>query len=457
MKKNLIQSLNFLFLITAILISSCKKDQYGTERVNDNINDAKTWYEENTKHVLNSLSQSNQADQNTIPDLRMALKPDWSKAVSYLKDGAAVIEAPIYNNAKIAFSSDNKAPRLSDVDKSLIHTSFLLFNKNGAYSAYLMSIIPDSTYIQAGAYKVNSNTFKNQDEHFGGKLIYLTTKGDFISGYIYKDGKVVASMSIGSKQTLSNNATNGHLQTNLVSCETYAVSVYSYTACVTVGNSSNCTDYYTTSYITTCTDSGGGGSGFPPPTGGGGGSGGGGTPPPPPPLQNPPTPPCGGNPVANPTLAASNGNIQGARFGNTRNNGTKFHDGTDIASAPNAAIYSMYPGKVIDSRNSFAAGQYAANSYGNYVTVQSTINGQTVILKYNHLNGINATVGSTITAGTQLGVSGTTGNAAAIGVIPHVHIQASTVVNGVTTKVNPENYLATKFDSSGKPINNPCH
>jgi len=54
--------------------------------------------------------------------------------------------------------------------------------------------------------------------------------------------------------------------------------------------------------------------------------------------------------------------------------------------------------------------------------------------------------------GQVIGQSGNTGNAAAQGIIPHVHIQV--FQNG--TSVNPIGYFATSFSSNGS-VSNPCN
>jgi murein DD-endopeptidase MepM/ murein hydrolase activator NlpD len=81
--------------------------------------------------------------------------------------------------------------------------------------------------------------------------------------------------------------------------------------------------------------------------------------------------------------------------------------------------------------------------------------GQIIILKYNHLNSVNVTNGA-ITAGSIIGTSGITGNANSKDVIPHVDIQARNVIYNKEVRTNPEQYLATKFDSQGNPSNQPC-
>lgn len=169
------------------------------------------------------------------------------------------------------------------------------------------------------------------------------------------------------------------------------------------------------------------------------------------------TAPCAGDPLKNMKIAPSSpGNYSGGTYGYTRNGGTKFHDGIDIAAPRGVNLYSSHAGIVTDIRSSFSPGQYQKSSYGNYVTIKSTVNGQDVYLKYNHLDGVssNLMVGSGVAQGAFIGITGSTGNAAALGVIPHVHIQAKDN-NG--NKVDPAPYISTKFNKINGVGTKPCN
>ncbi|WP_170164574.1 M23 family metallopeptidase [Sinomicrobium pectinilyticum] len=167
--------------------------------------------------------------------------------------------------------------------------------------------------------------------------------------------------------------------------------------------------------------------------------------------------PCKGDPIRNPSIAPSSaGNYKGGTYGYTRNGGTKFHDGMDIVAEPNSKLYSMYDGVVISIRTSFSAGQYAADSYGNFVMIKSIVNNKVVYLKYNHLNSVNSEikVGTQVEQGAVIGTTGTTGNAAANGVVPHTHIQAR---NEDGESIDPDPYIATTFDKTTGEGTSPCY
>lgn len=115
-----------------------------------------------------------------------------------------------------------------------------------------------------------------------------------------------------------------------------------------------------------------------------------------------------------------------------------------------ASLYSMHNGTVVGKRNTFTAGEYKKDSYGNYVIIESVLGGETIRLKYAHLNAVSVAMNASIYAGQKIGLTGNTENAQStkdIEVLPHVHVQGQKKVNGQFTKTNPNNYMATKFNA----------
>jgi murein DD-endopeptidase MepM/ murein hydrolase activator NlpD len=91
---------------------------------------------------------------------------------------------------------------------------------------------------------------------------------------------------------------------------------------------------------------------------------------------------------------------------------------------------------------------------GKIVTIKSKDkNGKFIWIRYCHLNSFSVSKGQKIKHGKVFGKSGNTGNAKDI--LPqyyHVHIEASTdgVFYGGTTRVDPEQFMKTKFDETTK-------
>ncbi|MFS4456720.1 M23 family metallopeptidase [Maribacter sp. 2304DJ31-5] len=173
--------------------------------------------------------------------------------------------------------------------------------------------------------------------------------------------------------------------------------------------------------------------------------------------------PCKGDPVKNPEIVSSGkSGKKGGTFGCTRKDsnmvcggvkGLKNHDGIDIKAKVNTSTFAMHDATVSKIRNSFNPGQYKKDSYGNFVLLTAKVNGKTIFIKYNHLNKVSVKKGDKVKAGDIIGINGNTGNAAAKGVIPHIHIQT---YDSNWKSINPANFLHTKFDSNYNSIPNKC-
>ncbi len=167
--------------------------------------------------------------------------------------------------------------------------------------------------------------------------------------------------------------------------------------------------------------------------------------------------PCKGDPVPNPEIAPQKGasGVKGAMYGCTRFSekescggirGRKKHGGVDIRTSCGDPIFATHDGtaRLITQYNEKRTKIIGA---GHYVEVTSIINNQTVKILYFHMQKDNRKSGI-VKAGDIIGYQGDSGNLkngiAEGSAESHVHIKVK--VNGKT--VNPNNYLATKFDSN---------
>jgi murein DD-endopeptidase MepM/ murein hydrolase activator NlpD len=131
----------------------------------------------------------------------------------------------------------------------------------------------------------------------------------------------------------------------------------------------------------------------------------------------------------------------------------------------------MTAGEVVEVVNTFKAGEYKENSFGNTVTIKSrTADDKIVYIKYAHLDKVDVKVGDIIKEKDIVGTAGNTGNAGdpdgdgpKKGISSsehHVHIEASTTSvfkpknGGAGTRIDPEQFMDTKFDKKDKTVNN---
>lgn len=122
--------------------------------------------------------------------------------------------------------------------------------------------------------------------------------------------------------------------------------------------------------------------------------------------------------------------------------------------------------------NNLPTNYYDDISYGIYVWVEYTVNGQKIRMRFAHLNTVNVRVGDKVSQNTVLGLSGKTGNANKKDIKPHVHIQVkyfdSTTNKWIESKqkdktyiyypnCNPDKYLPSNFDyKTGEQTYSPC-
>ncbi|BAP30513.1 uncharacterized protein CHSO_1476 [Chryseobacterium sp. StRB126] len=175
--------------------------------------------------------------------------------------------------------------------------------------------------------------------------------------------------------------------------------------------------------------------------------------------------------VINPKVNDQSGNKNHNRYHKaqrTRSDGSKyFHTGTDILAIVGTEVHSMMCGEVIHTRselpqNDRVKGYESSTSYGNTVTIKSKDkDGKTVYAFYAHLSKINVKVGQKVKHNEIIGLSGSTGNAMHIEVQHrHVHVEAGTdyeIYSGgnkckLKNRINPENYMKSKFDNKGNTL-----
>jgi hypothetical protein len=184
--------------------------------------------------------------------------------------------------------------------------------------------------------------------------------------------------------------------------------------------------------------------------------------------------PCDKDPVANIELAPQYGKskTKGALFGCTRYGGTcigdngrnKFHAGIDIKNDYGKPVYAMYDGFIYSTKHD-------SDGAGYYTRIQSTVNGETYITEFFHLQKDNRILQNLpgqplvkVKAGDIIGYQGNSGNlkdAIEKGTVDsHLHIEVR-LHNGSTKwgyanfdTVDPRDYLKTVIKDDGTSENN---
>ena len=176
------------------------------------------------------------------------------------------------------------------------------------------------------------------------------------------------------------------------------------------------------------------------------------------------------NPIKNPQVTYYN--FRGeeypdwAKFGMTRSNGIRAHQGIDIFAVPGTDVFAVLDGKIVDlyvdklgyglnfymevdpkelekiKRKNYKPKESAREeTYGSNYTPEMEIK----YIRYCHLSEVNVKLGDTVKAGQVIAKTGVTGNASGTRA-PHLHFEIAYEMRGkgLLNRVDPEMYFKIK-------------
>lgn len=136
--------------------------------------------------------------------------------------------------------------------------------------------------------------------------------------------------------------------------------------------------------------------------------------------------------------------VNSAKFGMTRNNGKRAHQGIDLAVNPGYRCYAVENGKIVTAETS-------SSGYGMIVILQMNCQEKLELhnkfVMYAHLSQLKVAVGDIVHAGDVIGLSGDTGNAKGMTSIAkgshlHFELRIKQIAGlGLVNRLNPLPYI----------------
>jgi len=140
-----------VFAAMAALVYSCKKTYTEDESTGPAavVSAAQTWYQ---SAYPRSTGGNGVNGTGSKADVSTFTSPNWKHANTYDRLGSHVVELPLDSTHLININTvPGTGGRYNN--NSLSRSSFLILNKAGAYTAFVMTVIADSGYVK--------NDFKN--------------------------------------------------------------------------------------------------------------------------------------------------------------------------------------------------------------------------------------------------------------------------------------------------------
>jgi len=259
---------------------------------------AKDWYEKNKPESMGLRSADG---RELIP-----MKAEWTHVFATQYENFEVVETDLMSQGRLIYL-DNICKEMHDetndskYQQCYTRIVFRTDRKTNTTVGFLMTVVPDMEWLRRSNFKPFMEvTYLFRSKHFGGMVLFHELDGRFSNGWVYEDGRIVAT--VGSMDANPNEALFRSTVCNITSIPCYQQQCVGFS---TMNEDGSYNDYLTCtnvvvgySYITVCYDDGYNGNdpSTPPPPGGGGYTGGPGTPPPPSP---PPPPTQTNNPCSN--------------------------------------------------------------------------------------------------------------------------------------------------------------
>lgn len=195
--KSELKKLLFCIILTGCM-QACQDELYvnlGNARYSKEVMAAKAWYETNRQEESLFISRG----INLSP---LEAKPDWERTTVSFDEKQRVVEANLYMKGMLLFAlpetkqefdrtGDERYQYASSYTRLVIRTKL----ENGVTDGFLMSVVSSPEFLRLTNFKPFDKVgYIHRDKRFTGHVKYHNLEGEFVNGWVYKNGKITSSL-----------------------------------------------------------------------------------------------------------------------------------------------------------------------------------------------------------------------------------------------------------------------
>ncbi|GAB6008336.1 hypothetical protein [Dysgonomonas reticulitermitis] len=200
------------------------------------------------------------------------LIPDWSEGQLFSDSNWYVVESPLETSKdlRIRFMTP-EVKEYSDANnirpQQILRQIIMRNKQTGLDYAFMMVVMPDLDYMLRKGNDLDENLYLTREPDLSGLVMFYTTDGEFVNGWVYENGRITGGIGGSGKQLKA-------FGTICYNYDFYGVSQVTGDEHY-IGSVTYCKDrFFNLDELCNCFSGGGGGIDFtiPPITGGGGGN-----------------------------------------------------------------------------------------------------------------------------------------------------------------------------------------
>ena len=193
-----------LVLLLFLCFNRCEKnpaiEESGKRSDQFTVEQAEAWFGTEWTGAVSLKSGS-------IEKARIGIKPDWCNGFTSQNSEVDVVEVSLLVQGSFGFSDEasyddwetTKNPKMIN---SLTRMIFLKYKKDGHIDQFLMTIVGNKEYHDKNDGRLSDNNYLTREKHFSGYLFYHDLTGNFVNGWKYEKGELVAKSTITSGDKL---------------------------------------------------------------------------------------------------------------------------------------------------------------------------------------------------------------------------------------------------------------